>query len=890
MATAEDKKKKGMQDQATTANAGQAAGSYAGNNPQAGQQAGAQYGGAQAQQMMQQPKMGWGARFMLFMAKWAWYLTKQVATLSWKFGKGLGARLFHWVRPYAEDLFFNFTGQKGTVVVVRDRVTNEEIERIIFDRKGRTPDGKKLDMAAIMERYKKEGIVRDVEINLYSVPDITYYQVIKDKPLEKSQLSETHILREEMWNAQCKGAKGMDAAYRAFNRNQDIRYIQAEFKRLMDSERFYEAFDMLRDIRETDKYEGNAKLMYLFSLMDENRGDWIKRMSESQCEDLLSVLREYSGRLYAKNISDYNHTEMATLDVVERVYVRVLAAQQAENRFYYDEASEWVDHSLSRFDLEQEWAAKKGKFWKLDSYELWSLCMWANDCGATDILNQQAELLLTGVADVADVSQLLHFFEKGSSPVSLYLHSVGAFQQANSTEFTQCRNRMWELYRHPEVQAIELAKLSRMLTDKTLKGEDGSYHPDKLREIARVYANLRLAGVTDLSEKQEKLKGGIKVLESLKGNELFMEEYRRAVNIKGKPTNVPATDNVTGQEAQPEGAPTESWEPETPQMDETVPFMDLECQSGVQKDDMIDMPPTEEELAEQTKRQGGQELEEFVEVDVVESRPPLSKIYSMFDKGAPDRPELVEQLGLANLSAIDPTLPRTTVEHLWSEAMALCKGMLTPQQIRDDHSGVSWQYIVSNDREHDIESTLDKLIRLYEPFMEELAVANEMGSAEELVASLRNSQLSREVDQVTSMGAPQEMSDEVRRARQTADCLLRDNKPDIPEDFFAVLFDFPFPTKAGMQKPMVQQAIEQANQLVAMADAVKNNMCDPDMLMTLYKEESNGIRGNKDLQTAEEVIAAIEQLKADYPNLRAEFIKEQQQNAQKTNRSKTAKR
>ena len=123
---------------------------------------------------MQQPKMGWGARFMLFVAKWAWYLTKQVAALSWKFGKGLGARLYQWARPYAEDLFFNFTGQKGTVVVVRDRVTNEEIERIIFDRKGRTPDGKKLDMAAIMERYKKEGIVRDVEINLYSVPDITY--------------------------------------------------------------------------------------------------------------------------------------------------------------------------------------------------------------------------------------------------------------------------------------------------------------------------------------------------------------------------------------------------------------------------------------------------------------------------------------------------------------------------------------------------------------------------------------------------------------------------------------------------------------------------------------------------------------------------------------------
>ena len=130
----------------------------------------------------------------------------------------------------------------------------------------------------------------------------------------------------------------------------------------------------------------------------------------------------------------------------------------------------------------------------------------------------------------------------------------------------------------------------------------------------------------------------------------------------------------------------------------------------------------------------------------------------------------------------------------------------------------------------------------------------------------------------------------MRRARQTADCLLRDNKPDIPEDFFAVLFDLPFPTKAGMQKPMVQQAIEQANQLVAMADAVKNNMCDPDMLMTLYKEDPNGIGGNKDLQTAEEVIAAIEQLKAEYPSRKAEAIKEQQQNAQKTNRSKTAKR
>lgn len=901
MATAEEKKKKKeQQEQATDAQSTQGGNPFIGNskqsndpsNPQRSHPYDAQNAGAQPQQAAPIGKRSLGTIVSLFLAKWAWIATKKAAGLIGRIAKGVGTRLFNWVRPYAEDLFFNLVGQKGSVVVIRDRVTNEEIKRIIFDRKGRSHDGQQLDIAKIISQYKKDGYAQDVEISLYTVPDITYYQVIKDKPLDKSLLAESHKLREEMWNAHCKGTKGMDAAYKAFNRNQDIRYLQAEFKSKMDAGSFLHAYDMLKETMKHAQFEGYSKSEYLLMMIDEDKGNWISHMSEYDRERMLSVLRESSDRLHFKTISDYLNVEMASLSVQERVYVRLLLAGREQDPYGNEEAYNWVFRSLSGYDLEQEWAAKKGKFWELDSAEVWSLCMWANDCQATQIIDQQAAILLSGVSDVSDVSHLLGFFSKGDSPVSLYLNSVHEFMEASSANYIERRDAMRELYLHPDVQALELEKLNRMLSDKSLKDAEGNYLPDKVREIARVYANLSLANGTDLSEQQEKLKSGMNVLKSLRANELFKQEVRRAIYIKGDRMDAQGG-SVFSTTNEPNGVTPR---PSTADQEAAYDLshqMDLEACSGVGVDydsAPMDIAPTEEELVERAKGQTGTATENYTEAEVIESRPPLYQVYARFDKTAPNRPDLIDRMGLGHLSHMDVNLPRTTFEHLWSEAMALAKGLLTPQQIRDDMDSVSRVHILSPDPGHDIEPTLDKLLFLYRPFMDELATANGYATAADLEAHIRQTQQIKEVEQTINTAPPHEPSESVRMAQQTADALLKEAQPSVPDDFYAVMFDLPFPSKDGLSYPGVQETILQTKRMLAVAEAVKNNRCDPDVLMTLYREEPRGINGNTSLQKAEDVIKAIDELKVAYPGLKAENQAKMEAKKSKNNRSNGFKR
>lgn len=880
----------GQQSDATRAGGGEERARREANQP-AGDQSFSQKGSGYANNGGQQPQgaaapmRGLGTLLLVGIGSLiGWSIQGLISAIRGPIWKGAKAG-FSFVRPYAEDMFFNWVGQKGTVVEVRDRKSNEVIDRIVFDRNGRSVDGLKLDPQQLMERYKINGYGRDVEINLYAVPDITYYRGFKFKPLEESQLAQRFILREEMWKTKSKGTSsmGLDAAYKAFNRNQDIRYYQSLLKQYMDQGDFGKAFELLRQTMKQDTTNGVSIFNHLMLAIDEDRGNWLSRMKGHEIGTLQKILRESTDRLYLNGVEDYVDVDMATLSVTERVLARTFIADRACVICEYEELYPQVRASLSRFDLEQEWQAKRDKFWEQDEAEIWSLCVWAKDCEATRILNEQAEILLKGVADASDISHLLPNFEKGDSPVAQYLASVYEFQQACSSHYREKRDQMWELYGHPDVQKLELAKLNELLSKKR-NPDELMLEPDRLREVATVMANLYMGGIKETNDELDRLRKTNPILKKMLNSDEFQREFRRAVNIKGIPL-----DDIDGTQEQTDDPDRKVVVLEAEEV--TPDYQGVRTEHNpeefVSSSEMhvpteftpsVDTIPLEDydEMAQQAKVELGvsapmsRSESELVEMAAPSDRVRLSSFYPRFDASVPDRPELLTELGIHRLPIDDEQALKGAVAHVWSEAMALCLNLATPQQIRKE--GVSGSLIKSEDRLHEIGSTLDKLLTLYQPILEDLRVACEMESVEQLVDKVLKDQQTREIEEVHNMNQEMAPNMAVQEAQAVADSLMKTNPSSVPPDFYAVMFDFTFPSNDGMQEPSVQYMMQRANRIVALSDAVKEGRVEEEHLLALFHDEPMGIVGVPSNATAQQIVAGIEALKASYETKKAEFL------------------
>lgn len=824
-------------------------------------------------------------RLLAQAAVYLWGVTKRNVSQLFKSGAST-------ILPVVQDAFYTMVGQPGTVVLVRDRETNKVIDRIIFDRKGLDEKGAPLDEKKIMERYQQNGYAKDVVIDIYAVDNINLHREEDAVELTDKQLSKRINLIEVLWREKNNGADPakMRTAYRAYQRSQEVAYLRNKLKECLKHEQFKEAIQILRDTQERDRVSGKRQLNELLVCIDEDMGDKLSAMKDDLLLELQGLLKESCDRLYWMNIEDYVDKDLSTLPTEERAYVRTLVLCGIGSLDETERTqAESVRDALSRFDLEQKWNIQGSKFWELEDAEMWSLCKWADSCNHVTILNEQATLLLQGVADASEVSHLLSCFEKGTSPIAEYLAGVYACQTASGYNYAEKRAEMWERYCHPDVQALELSKLKKMLADKSYKNAQGEYQQDKLRAIATVMVNLSIASTDSTDKALDELFKNNKVLKELMQTEEFRTEMRRAQNIVGNPT-----EDISKKVSQ-QGPAEDTEEVLVPEVLASKPMRSKEEVGGITMSSGVDeqMVPegfitpepsyTEDmnydDMVEQARQEQGlgstyPSAPEPVLDDVTERKPSskvrLSSFYAQFKDSAPDRPELRQQLGIDNLQCDDQAFLDSAVERVWCEAMALCMNLTTPQQIRNE--GISGSLIRSSGHSS-VDSTLDRLLNLYVPILEDLSQACHMESVEQLINQVKEQQLAREITVIKPEPRP-EVSQEVLDARQLADSLIAAQKPDVPDDFYAVMFDLPFPVQGCERTASTAQLMERANRIVALADAFREGRVGEESLLALVRDEQGGIVGITKDATARDIVSAIEGLKVEYGPKRNQFFED----------------
>ena len=142
-----------------------------------------------------------------------------------------------------------------------------------------------------------------------------------------------------------------------------------------------------------------------------------------------------------------------------------------------------------------------------------------------------------------------------------------------------------------------------------------------------------------------------------------------------------------------------------------------------------------------------------------------------------------------------------------------------------------------------------------------------------LINQVKEQQLAREITVIKPEPRP-EVSQEVLDARQLADSLIAAQKPDVPDDFYAVMFDLPFPVQGCERTASTAQLMERANRIVALADAFREGRVGEEPLLALVGDEQGGIVGITKEATARDIVSAIEGLKVEYGPKRNQFFED----------------